>query len=186
MEFSHNAHTNLWFDVVKHSIESDKKSRCKCEVTHFCSDTCSHCLDEVKVKNLQQFLLWKAHVSGSNLSLHVMIHFGKMNGIMVNHLLSSQANTSYLILLIHPLHKLSSSFGKLKRKASLYSKEYHWHMSFDIKLSWEIYCFTYSQIFEYFIMAIDQEEYGGNVEREFIWLKVVWDFKIKFILWKEL
>lgn len=30
-------------------------------------------------------------------------------------------------------------------------------MSFDIKLSWEIYCFTYSQIFEYFIMAIDQE-----------------------------
>lgn len=26
MEFSHNAHTNLWFDVVvKHSIESDGK-----------------------------------------------------------------------------------------------------------------------------------------------------------------
>lgn len=132
-------------------------------MTHFCSDTCSHCSDEVKVKNLQQFLLWKHmwvdpiyHCS----SLHVMIHFWEMNRIMVNHLLSSQANTSYLIPLIHPLHTLSNSFDKLKRKASLFTEEYHWHMSFDIKLSWEIYCFTYTRKFEYFIMAIDQEVMG--------------------------
>lgn len=107
-----------------------------------------------KWKICSNFYYEKAHVRGSNLSQYVMIHF---RGNEWNHLLSSQANTSYLIPLIHPLHTLSSSFDKLKRKASLYSKEYHWHMSFDIKLSWEIYCFTYSRIFEYFIMAIDQE-----------------------------